>query len=1195
MDFCQQLEAKYPNTFNKLIAQHKSLSSEEDRKKTRKLIKNLLKVDSWHGRAIQMHLTGYKLSEIGREANLSRERIRQIIEPYKRYLQEIGSKDWCEAQLKKLLDSYPENGVFPSNEEIKSFHIKLLPSLKQHLIGKKGSTLRESERLEIVKALNLDIEAEIKNHTTWSEERLIYEVREFAKQIGKPNLMPMQKELEKHGRGDLRGTITRFGGQSKVAQLAGLEYQGQTVAPDGSRTYWTEERIKDFLYDVAEKEGHPGYMPSQTECVKHSPKKSLSIISIFNRSFTKKEPTLSWVEIADKYGLKYDTECHRITLSYIRSFVKSLGNTLGNLTPAEIYVLFEQQGINKAGVNTHRSRTFDNLVQAIQSGNLPREEIDSWANGQSSDLTEALLDPKNKTVEEAFRKANKSFKKTNHKSKTENPQDESYQEDVDAELPTPKVVDTLDSLSATTNLLTNGSCDKEAIDFLIAKAKAKLWKRCFLDQESALVEAKQHKGNIYSEEVRDSFIEEYTRCQQLPLPQGYSFSDDRKNLLQPKLMQRLIAYRVLKDERVLNLSGTGTGKTLSAVLASRVIGAQLTVIACPNSTVQGWVDTIKKAFPESEVIAKPTRWMITWPENNLPRYLVVNHQMFQNMYEGAIKRFINNNPIDFVVIDELHQVKQRDEHTETQRRRLINGLITDIPDDRAKPRVLGMSATPIINNLQEGKSLIELVSSVKHDDIGTNTTVPNCMKIYQKFTTMGFRMMPQNQKSRTPHIYPVNCTPYLEELFALGYRPHPQHIETVLVKARWSIIQQHLKPKTVIFTEYVKDIVPYLIARIKETGMSVGAYTGNDKYATEAGYDGMLNQFLHGKVEVLVASIRCLGTGVDGLQFVSNNVIFATLPWTSTDYEQAIGRFDREGFVFDELNIHIPKTYALLNNGNEWSWCESKLLRIENKRDIAKAAVDGEIPDSNDQLTPAKATQYWMGWLKRLSEEGTYEIERKQIRVPLDESDQAEVSRRFAAYGEFAALNARWNKAYSSTTNERLRKNPEEWCHYHTRMDEIEKHWEVIPRNECIKHLKENLPLGSMVGDFGCGQAKLAESLQELHTVHSFDHIAINHNVFACDMTSTPLNDATLDAAIFSLSLMGLNIKDYITEAYRTLKPSGQLIIYHPAKHHDREKFVSGLSQLGFAVIKHCEIYKWHYIWAIKRGYQENPDMDISF
>ncbi|MGB5635977.1 MAG: sigma factor-like helix-turn-helix DNA-binding protein [Waterburya sp.] len=652
MDICQQLEAKYPGSFQKLINHYQSLLHKENcsvlvnRRRTEKLITNLLTVDNWHGEALQMHLHGYSLAEIGRKANLSRERIRQIIHPYKKYLHEIGSKDWCEVQLKKLLDSYPETGVLPSNEEIKNFHSKLLPSIKQHFIGKKGSTLRESERLEIVKALNLDIEAEIKNHKTWSEERLIYEVREFAKKIGKPDLMPMQLELGENGRGNLRGAIQRFGGQSKVAQLTGLKYQGQTVAPDGSRTYWTEERIRAFLYDVAEKEGHPGWMPTQAACMKHSPRKNASIITIFTRAFTSKEPTLSWVEVADKYRLKYDTDNQRITLSYIRSFVKSLGDTLHNLTPAEIYVLFEQQGINKA--KTRNNRTFDNLVQAIQSGNLPREEIDNWASGQPSELTEELLNPKNQTVEEAFRKANKSLKKTSHKSKAENSQDKSYQEDVDAELPIPKVVDTLNSLSATTNILISSSCDTEAIDFLIAKAKAKLWKRCFVDQESALAEAKQHQGNIYSEQVRDSFIDEYTRCQQLPLPSGYSFKDDKGVFRQPKLMQRLIAYRVLKDERVLNLSGTGTGKTLSAVLASRVIGAQLTVIACPNSTVQGWVKTIKNAFPQSEVIAKPTRWMVAWPENNLPRYLVANHQMFQNMYEGAIKRFINNNPIDFV-------------------------------------------------------------------------------------------------------------------------------------------------------------------------------------------------------------------------------------------------------------------------------------------------------------------------------------------------------------------------------------------------------------------------------------------------------------------------------------------------------------------------------------------------------------------
>jgi hypothetical protein len=34
---------------------------------------------------------------------------------------------------------------------------------------------------------------------------------------------------------------------------------------------------------------------------------------------------------------------------------------------------------------------------------------------------------------------------------------------------------------------------------------------------------------------------------------------------------------------------------------------------------------------------------------------------------------------------------------------------------------------------------------------------------------------------------------------------------------------------------------------------------------------------------------------------------------------------------------------------------------------------------------------------------------------------------------------------------------------------------------------------------------------------------------------------------------MGKNIKDYILDAHRTLKPGGQLIVYHPAKGNDRK------------------------------------------
>jgi hypothetical protein len=111
------------------------------------------------------------------------------------------------------------------------------------------------------------------------------------------------------------------------------------------------------------------------------------------------------------------------------------------------------------------------------------------------------------------------------------------------------------------------------------------------------------------------------------------------------------------------------------------------------------------------------------------------------------------------------------------------------------------------------------------------------------------------------------------------------------------------------------------------------------------------------------------------------------LPWTNTDYEQAIGRFDREGFQFDSLEIHVPKTYAILVDGQEWSWCSSKLARLENKKNIARAAVDGEIPDTTQQLSPEKATGYWMSWLKRLTDESLNEINIKEIKVPIDETD----------------------------------------------------------------------------------------------------------------------------------------------------------------------------------------------------------------
>ena len=55
------------------------------------------------------------------------------------------------------------------------------------------------------------------------------------------------------------------------------------------------------------------------------------------------------------------------------------------------------------------------------------------------------------------------------------------------------------------------------------------------------------------------------------------------------------------------------------------------------------------------------------------------------------------------------------------------------------------------------------------------------------------------------------------------------------------------------------------------------------------------------------------------------------------------------------------------------------------------------------------------------------------------------------------------------------------------------KQWPLDPLDLIIAELKK-LPKKAVVADFGCGEARLAESVHRA-TVHSFDLVAANHKV----------------------------------------------------------------------------------------------------
>ena len=95
------------------------------------------------------------------------------------------------------------------------------------------------------------------------------------------------------------------------------------------------------------------------------------------------------------------------------------------------------------------------------------------------------------------------------------------------------------------------------------------------------------------------------------------------------------------------------------------------------------------------------------------------------------------------------------------------------------------------------------------------------------------------------------------------------------------------------------------------------------------------------------------------------------------------------------------------------------------------------------------------------------------------------------------------------------------------------------------KSSPEDSKNNTVIADFGCGDAKIAKTLNHLplFTVHSFDLVSNNPLVTAADMARTPLPDSSIDVAVYSLALMGVNILDFCRECWRVLRMGGVVII----------------------------------------------------
>ena len=430
-----------------------------------------------------------------------------------------------------------------------------------------------------------------------------------------------------------------------------------------------------------------------------------------------------------------------------------------------------------------------------------------------------------------------------------------------------------------TDALESISIDEEAMRFYVNYSVNQLWKNAFKNENETLNKIKNSgtNGNKYHDEVVQTFLEDYENSKNLEIPSEYSFPES------PLLMQKYVAFKILTQPYFGNFSGTGAGKTLSCILASRVIDSKLTLIVCPNNVVSHWEKQIIDVFPDSEIISRKDAFFVKRKPNK-NTYAILNYDKFNQPTSANLIAELSKEKIDFVILDEIHFSKIRDKNVSTRRQNL-DGLMTEIRKRNPKSKTLGISATPVVNNLLEGRSLLELITGKIYDDVATRATIPNAVTLYEKLSAISVREMPDYPIHLDTQIIDVEAEkPNSIQIKQL--KSNPLTIEKILTEARIPEIIKLIDGQTIIYTEYVEEIVEKIADAVRDAGYSFARFTGSD-------HSG-LSRFLDKKIQVLIAS-RPISTGIDGLQQICNRLILNTLPWTNAQYQQLLGRIVRRG------------------------------------------------------------------------------------------------------------------------------------------------------------------------------------------------------------------------------------------------------------------------------------------------------------
>jgi superfamily II DNA or RNA helicase len=796
--------------------------------------------------------------------------------------------------------------------------------------------------------------------------------------------------------------------------------------------------------------------------------------------------------------------------------------------------------------------------------------------------------------------------------------------------------------------------DQELIQFIENQAVKKIWLSLFKSNPEINSQADIEefgidcKSSLFMQKIYSKFKKEFEQIKNTELPVNYNTA----NPIRPNLMQRYVAFKLNEIGHFANWSNPGSGKTLSAIYSAMLNEASDTksnghniLVIGANSTIENeeeWAASISSFDKKAEILNKADYESSVFKTSDRNKtknnYFLYNYEAFQADKSESLVNALSAKTFDTIIVDEVHLIKSADSKRNAQ----ISALIQKARESNPELKVLVMSATPIVNNLDEGKEIIKVLTGLDRLDIDTS-------KVSSK-TILDMNRLLMNTGIRFEKAYPqkleVKKLPIILDLAQSFDRPLIQEIidsinkagrslldlEQSLSKAKRSTVLANVSPGTIVYSKFVSGIIDEMAVAIQESrGLEVGLYTGENK----AGYQAFKNRLAgnsEAKIDVLVAS-SALGLGVN-LQDTGHSMIINSLPWSAAEMEQLLGRIYREGSNAEKISVIIPLVYLRDVNGEMFSYDEKRLSLIETKGALADLVLSGE-PLRDEFSSEAKllvaAEQAVSAWQEQIQAGiGLDVVHGVQIATDM----RHDLKRDFQAGSGLLSPSAVTHKLLSTASSKTVGKyyeaHPEEWDLIHKIYDKYESEWgrDNVPRNVLARRInsivenanQKSLGLGEAgkvftIGDFGCGKFQLASQLnQSMTKVYGFDYISAdpsNPNIISCDMANIPrkdsIKDGLLDIAVFSLSLHHdslrerqgaksfLNIPNYLSEANKLLKARGTLMIALPRHNWSGERLgelMKDINESGFKIqmtgkgkpVRCIGSDKFMYIFATKSG-----------